>query len=293
MTSGARARDDDLVAEPNESQSTSRTSGEPARAESAGEPEVVDAEVVEETTSGPQADQAQAGRASAGPRDDAEFRQYQQFLEFQKFQEWQRQQGGTGAPDGTGAPGGPTGTAPRSRKRRLWYYTRRALSFKPVRRLLYVVLLLLIILWAINHTFGSSENSSSNTGTPGNQDPGLSPALSSNPQMASVALYHYLASSSPETACHLISQPGQVAFAGAHGAPDCAAAAQRLHAQVTDPSSYGNPGFGQDAVQQVNDQAVVDSCKLNVQGGPRLGKIRLQRQYNGGWLIDRYAVPTC
>lgn len=300
MTTSTPTRDDDLVAEPNESQS-SRSTGDarpahpdPARTNSAQEPEVVEAEVVEESTTGGIAGHSgsSGSRGTSGsgagpdPQDDEEFRQYQQFLEFQKFQEWQRRHGGSSDTSGTS----PESRRPRSR---WWYYTKRVLRFKPVRRLLYLVGVLLLLLAVVNYYFGGSEDSSSHTGTPGNQDPGLSPALSSNPQLASVALYHYLASPSPEVACHLLSQPAQQAFAGANGAPDCTAATHRIHEQVTNPSAYGNPDFGEDAIQQVNNEALVDSCKLTVQGGPRLGKFRLQRQYNGGWLIDRYAGPTC
>lgn len=274
------------VAEPNESQSTNRKTDETARAGPAREPEVVDAEIVETASSGDTGGGDRGEPRSAGPRDDEEFRQYQQFLEFQKFQEWQRQQGGGTAP-------GPTTAEPKPGGRRWWYYARKILSFKPVRRLLYLVIAVLLVLWAINSTFSSGDDSSGHVPAPGNQDPGISPARSTDPKQASIALYHYLASSSPETACKLFSPPGQQAFAGAVGVPDCTAAAQRVHARVTNPTIYGNPDFGENAMKVVGDQALIDSCSMTAEGGPRLGKFRLARQYNGGWLIDRYAAPTC
>lgn len=275
------------VAEPNESQSTSRNTGETARADSARQPDVVDADIVEEISStGDTGGRPREEPSATGPRDDEEYRQYQQFLEFQKFQEWQRQQGGGTAP-------GPAPKAPERSGRRWWYYAGKLLSFKPVRRLLYLVIAALFVLWAINSTFSSGDDSSSHAPAPGNQDPGISPARSADPKQASIALYHYLASSSPETACKLFSQTGQQAFAGAIGAPDCGAAAQRVHAQVSNPTRYGNPDFGESTMKVVGDQALIDSCTMTVDGGPRLGKFRLARQYNGGWLIDRYAGPTC
>jgi hypothetical protein len=275
------------VAEPNESQSTSRKAGETARTDTAGtgsaqDPEIIDAEVVEEYTR--PAGTGSRDARSSGPEDDEE---YQQFLEFQKFQEWKRQHDG-----GAGTAPGPT-AEPERRSRRWWYYTRKILGFKPVRRLLYLIIVVLLILWAIDSNFSSGNDSSSHAPAPGNQDPGISPARSADPKLASVALYHYLASSSPETACKLFSTPGQQAFAGAIGAPDCPAAAQRVHSQVTNPTTYGNPGFAENSMQVVGDQALIDSCTMTVDGGPKLGKFRLARQYNGGWLIDRYAAPTC
>ena len=275
------------VAEPNESQSTSRKAGETARTDtgsgSAQDPEIVDAEVVEEYTR--PASTGSRDARSPGPADDEE---YQQFLEFQKFQEWKRQHGG-----GAGTAPGPT-AAPNRGGRRWWYYTRKTLGFKPVRRLLYLIIVVLLILWAINSTFSSGDDSSSHGGVPGNQDPGISPALSSNPQDAVMGVYGTLARDpNPTSTCTLFTDQGKAAFAGAVGAPDCTSGVQRLKSQVSNPNSYAIPTLGEDALKQVNDQAVVDTCKITAEGGPRLGKFRLARQYNGSWLIDRYAAPTC
>ena len=276
------------VAEPNESQNTSRNTGETARADSARQPDVIDADIVEETSStGDTGGQPREEPSATGPRDAEEHRQYQQFLEFQKFQEWQRQHGGGTAP-------GPAPKAPERRGRRWWYYAGKLLSFKPVRRLLYLVIAALLVLWAINSTFSSGDDSSSHGGVPGNQDPGTSPMAAGQPHDAVVNLYNLIANDpDPTAACDVFTQQGKVAFAGANGAPDCPAAVQRIKAQITNPSNYANPGYGPDAIKQVNDQAIIDSCRAGIDGGPRLGKFRLARQYNGGWLIDRYAGPTC
>lgn len=275
------------VAEPNESQSTSRKSGETARTDTAGtgsaqDPEIIDAEVVEEYTR--PASTGPRDARSAGPEDDEE---YQQFLEFQKFQEWKRQHGG-----GAGTAPGPT-AEPGRRSRRWWYYTRKVLGFKPVRRLLYLVIVLLLILWGINHYFSGGNDPASHGGTPGNQNP-EHPVTSPDPNVAIINLYKALGSDpNPEMACAMFTPQGQTAFAGAIAAPDCSAAVERLKPQISDPAAYSNPGFQEGAITTVGDQTLIDSCKMTVNGGPRLGKFRLTRQFNGGWSIDRYAAPTC
>lgn len=282
------------MAEPNKSHDDRPSTEDTSLPDSAHNSEIVEAEVVEEVSTTP-APTASTPSASApgestppGSQNDAEFQQYQQFLEFQKFQEWQRQQGGSTA-DGPPSPVRPG-------RRPWWHHILRTLRFKFVRRLLYLVLIFILIIilfnMALNYIFGGSDDTESHTGTPGNLDPGISPVLPSQPNEAMIGLYSTLAND-PDLTCEAFDQPSSTAFARGNGASDCGSAAQQIHSRITAPSDYANPEFGEDAIVQLPTQATVSSCKTNVQGGPRLGKFRLQKQPNGGWLIDGYAPESC
>lgn len=288
------------MSDPNESRDNRSTDAD-GLPESARTPEIVEAEVVEDSDPArrtPSADAAVGGATSgstaggsAQPRDDEEFRQYQQFLQFQKFQEWQRQQDGSA---GTGPGAGGTGKAPgtgRSSKR-WWRYALLALRFRPVRWLLYLVLAFVLASLLIDHYFGSSEDSSSHTGTPGNQDPGLSPVISSAPKEAVIGLHNYLANQ-PEAACDLMNGSGQRQFARGNNAPDCLSAVRAVHSRITNPAEYAIPAFEPNAIRQVPGDAAVSSCRITVEGGPKLGKFGLSQQRNGGWVIDSFRPETC
>lgn len=302
---GCPARHDVGVSDPNESRDI-RSTDDDGLPESTPTPEIVEAEVVEDGEPArrtPSADAAVGGATSGNtagsssqprdddPRDDEQFRQYQQFLEFQKFQEWQRQQGGS-AGTGPGASGTGRGAGTGRTSKRWWRYALLALRFRPVRWLLYLVLAFVLASLLIDHYFGSSEDSSSHTGTPGNQDPGLSPVISSAPKEAMIGLHNYLANQ-PEAACDLMNGSGQRQFAQGNNAPDCLSAVRDVHSRITNPAEFAIPKFEPNAIRQVPGDAAVSSCRITAEGGPKLGKFGLSQQKNGGWLIDSFRPETC
>jgi hypothetical protein len=273
------------VADPNESHSNHQDNGDDARpVEAAEASEIVEAVVVE-TTREPTA--TTEPDATPNPQDDEAFRQYQQFLEFQKFQEWQRQQGtyGSTAPTATRA------------NRPWWKHLLGLLRFKFVRRLLYLLLAVVLILMAINHFFGSGGHSDGG-GTPSGNAPGTNPhpgwsAGSSDPGAAVIGVYNYIAYT-PDVACSLFTDSGKAAFAAASGAPDCTSAARQLHAQVANPVTYSDPQLDQNAVpkSKLQPDLSVTSCQIQVTDGPPLGDFHLHRQPDGGWMIDGYQKQT-
>ncbi|MCX2728972.1 hypothetical protein OOZ19_01855 [Saccharopolyspora sp. NFXS83] len=272
------------VADPNESHRDDRSPR--PRPTSENTPEVVDAELVVDPP-----DQ-RTRQVSATPPDDEQLRQYQQFLEFQKFQEWQRQQGESPGPTGPAAPGTedvPPAPPRQPRGRPWWKKALGLLRFKLVRRLIYVVLILLLLNWAIGHYFGDSGGSG---GGNGGAPPNAAPITPESPQQVIRAFYNYIAHQ-PEQACALFTEPGKAAFAYHFQSGDCTTAALKAGSQVTEPSSFSSPGFTNDVMQQTGDQALVDSCSLRISGGPPLGKFRMTRQSDGGWQIDQYQPTTC
>ncbi|EQD86956.1 hypothetical protein A8924_7228 [Saccharopolyspora erythraea NRRL 2338] len=298
------------VADPNESHGDRRPQDpEDHLPDRSRAPEVVDAEVVED---GPA-----SSTGAAPPSDDEQFRQYQQFLEFQKFQEWQRSQQGLGGgadlavPTPPSAPaqappaqpvqwpdapqGGPpawpeTSTAHRGTvwfRRLLW-----PLRFKLVRRLIYLLVIVIVaynlIGVVLTDLFGGGRDDS-RTGT-GGAPPNSSPITSTNPADAVSAVYNSLRENPPSKVCDLFSDQAKGYFATVHQAPDCNTAANRLHEQITAPASYAAPGFGPDAIEEVNGKASVYSCFMQVTGGPKLGSFGLTRQRDGGWIISGYEL---
>ncbi|MFR9731353.1 hypothetical protein ACL03H_19155 [Saccharopolyspora sp. MS10] len=277
------------MADPNESHRDDRS---PRPEPTPNTPEVVDAELVD-VQPGPRASPA------SPPADEEQFRQYQQFLEFQKFQEWQRGQGtapGAAPPPPAGAA--PPAEPPRPQRRPLW---RKALGViwsvvRPLaRRLLFLavalVLLLLLLGWAVQHYFGAGGGGGGGGGT-GGVPQEAAPVTPESPQRVIRAFYGYIAHQ-PEQACALFTETGKSAFAYHFQSGDCATAASRARAQVTEPNAFGSPGFTNDVIQLTGTQALVDSCSLRVSGGPPLGKFSMSKQPDGGWQIDNYEPVSC
>jgi len=286
------------VADPNESQRDHRT--QQAAGTDPDSAEIVEAEIVDDEPPRSSA----AGSASAareprtGPADDEEFRQYQQFLEFQRFQEWQRQQGSGGADTSAGSPWPSGPAAPEPEQRRPWWRRAlRLLRYKFVRRLLYLLIVLLVLYYLVSSMLasftGGGGSGDSSPGT-GGAPPNAAPVAPGSPQRVVRALYNYVANQ-PEQACALFTETGKAAFAYSYGVGDCTTAAQRAHAQVATPASFGNPRVDQNVIVVAAGagQAQVDSCDLGVSGGKPLGKFRMTRQPNGGWQIDQYENPRC
>ncbi|MEV0050031.1 hypothetical protein AB0H34_06020 [Saccharopolyspora shandongensis] len=243
--------------------------------------EVVDSEVVE--TDAPARPQQSA--------DDAEFRQYQQFLEFQKFREWQQSQGGDVA---VAPPAAPPAAKPQEPKKAWWKRALGLLRYKLVRRLIYLLLALLLLNYLYNSLMTSwfgSTGGDTGTGTGGIPADSV-PVKSTNPQQAVRSVYNYLRGAGPERTCELFDADGKSGFAGAYQAPDCATAARQVHEQITDPNAYANPKFDHNAVTEIGQEAQVLGCRVQVNGGPRLGTFKLTKQPDGGWTISAYALQA-
>ncbi|WP_010315503.1 hypothetical protein [Saccharopolyspora spinosa] len=291
MTSAPRAGIMWDVADQNESHRPEPGTNLPAKPHSA---EVVDAEVVESAVveSNVVAADAPAPAASARPQqpaDDEEFRQYHQFLEFQKFREWQQSQGGDVAPPPAAAP--PAATP----KKPWWKRALGLLRYKLVRRLIYLLLALLLLNYLYNSLttsfFGGSGGDNTGTGSDGVPIDSV-PVKSDNPQQAVRGVYNWLRGPNPDRTCSLFDATGKSGFATAHQAPDCATAARQLHGQITDPNAYANPKFDHNAVTIVGPEAQVLGCRMQVNGGPRLGSFKLTQQPDGGWAISAYTLQT-
>ncbi len=262
-----------------------RPAHDPSPAES---PEIVDAEVVEYHRS----DTARKPEAT----DDEEYRQYREFLEFRKFQEWQRLHG----TDGTGTEAPPSGTPPPDRsttsKRPGWKRalrrTLRLLRFKFVRRLLYLVLVLVLIYAGINYYFGTDNSGLSGSTTPDQLEQGRAALLPSEPRNTVDALYDSVVGEEDradvEIACALFSTRSSPTaadqFGGHFGEADCPAAIRKLHGQVTAPDAYRHLDRGQGRVKRSGDKAVVSTCE-GITGGPPLGNFVLSAR-GDGWIIS-------
>lgn len=277
------------VAEPTDPHS--RRPSDSAAPEDAPEraPEIIDAEVVDTDTVDPDHEQRRTprdGRTSAGgpagpeeSSDSEAFRQYQQFLEFQKFQEWQRRHGDAAPPPG--APASP------SRGRPWWKRSLRLLRFKLVRRLLYLLLILLLAAWFVDRLDGPDRGATGGGG-PGSDQSSVSAALPDSPSATVRAVYQYIGTGDVDVACALFTDSGKAAFANAHGAESCASAGRALYRRVTDQAQYKRLRFGGGAVTRVKSDASVSSCDITLRGGPRLGKFGLHLRPGSGWIIDNY-----
>lgn len=239
--------------------------------------DVVNAEVVEEVT-------APAPAGPPRPAGDEEFRQYQQFLQFQKFREWQESQGG----DVAVRPPSSPAEAP---EKPWWKKALGLLRSKLVRRLVYLLVVLLLLNWAYDHYFGSGDSGSDSSGS-GQPPVRPVPQKAPTPEDALYDLHNLLRGDDPAQACGLFDAAGQNGFAVGHQAPDCATAARQVHDQITDGSAYANPKPGPDAVVVNGPEAVVHGCRVQVRGGPQLGSLKLTRQPDGGWAISGYAFQS-
>ena len=234
-------------------------------------PEIVDAEVVEVDERDRSPEPAPRGDAPKAA-DDAE---YQEFLEFKRFKEWQA--GNT--PDNGGRP-------PAAEARPWWKKALGSLRHKAIRRILYVLIALLLLNWAYDHYFGSSDNAEEVNPVQAHRDHlHTNPIRQTKPMNAVRTIYDSLATE-PDTVCEKFTEQGRAAFTRGNNAPNCQAAVNAIGAQITNPMLFKNPNFtgaALDPAQQ--DDVTIRGCDTQVTGGPNLGDFTLHRQPTGGWVI--------
>lgn len=231
--------------------------------------------------------------------------EYRKFQEFQRFQEYQRfveAQGRSGTPGGElvplpppGQPGPygpphppvpygqqwpapPPAGPPRTP---LWLLVLRS---RLVRRLISLALLLVALYVAYQHFFGTDPTN------PAALHPGPiegSGRLEPNPKDAVAAVYHQVADNPPDNACLEFTPAGAQAFARDFGATDCKQAVNRLHAALTSGgrSAYGVVVVFDAAVTRTGNTAVISSCRMRIDDGPRLGAFVLTENADGEWQI--------
>jgi hypothetical protein len=170
----------------------------------------------------------------------------------------------------------------------------RFVRTKAFRKLIYVLIIVLVLVWGYNHYFGATEdNDPQGAAGPGSvQEPGR---LSPSPQQAVIALYKLVAQGGATEACTLVfDHQGGMAFAQDYGEQTCEAAIAKVAAQVTveGRNTYAAPKITDDALVVTGSSAVLDSCKLNVRGGPALGRLLLSGN-DAGWVISGHEAQTC
>ena len=225
--------------------------------------------------------------------DPAQLQQFEQFRQFQQFQEYQRYaqteegQRALGSGNAVGFPFQPPPKMPP------W---QRFLRSRMFRRMVFFLIVALVLVWGYNHYFGVSDDNNVQGGAgPGAvQEPGR---LSPSPQQAVIALYKMVAQGGANEACTLVfDQQGGLQFAQDFGASTCQAAVTSLYAQVSkdamDRNAYAAPKVTDDAITMNGTSATVSSCKLNLIGGPPLGKLLLTEN-GGGWVISGHDTETC
>lgn len=120
------------------------------------------------------------------------------------------------------------------------------------------------------------------------------------------ALIRAVSEDDPRWGCWMFTPAAAAEFAAVHGAPDCAAAFHRLHAQITDPRAYANANVpfsdSSDNRGGADEPGIVRVSGCNIYspvgildegppGGPKLGQLRLEKDPrfpSGGYLITGY-----
>jgi hypothetical protein len=198
------------------------------------------------------------------PVDPEQARQYEQFQQFQQFIRFQEAQG---------LPTAPPKPKP------LW---RKILFSKSFRRLAMFAVVIIGLIWAYNHYFGTNP-SDDGLGTQGGLGPGTGEEggrRAENPNAAITHLYTLVSRGDGREACTLFSMSAAQQFAVNFDAPDCQAAVTKLAGKV-DPA-VPNPRIKWSGLSKVT----VSSC-TDLRTKPattRLGKFEFT-QFDNGWEI--------
>jgi hypothetical protein len=226
--------------------------------------------------------------------------EYRRFQEFQRFQDYQRFT--------QGQPGNLPAPAPhhhelathladmRQQLARIEKVTnpptwQKVLRNKWLHRLAWLIVLIVLATWGvptlIHHYFGSSQ-----TNNPAALHPGSVPGsgkLYNNPKDAVAEFYHVIEGGPPGnvTACEVLTNTGQAAFARDLGVATCADAIQEVFGKLgTDgQAAYSQVSVPDSAVLQTGNTAQVSSCGMQINTDPRLGLFLLTQNPTGDWQV--------
>lgn len=254
-----------------------------------------------------------------------QLREFEEFRRFQEFQRWQRDGSASPAPS-TGqqqppaAPGEHAGvqtelagmreqlsalTESTSRVERatnppLW---KRALRSGWMRWLAGLVVVLVAASLAYNHFFPSDDASGNPAANhPGNQQDVQQRSGGESPKEAVAQIYRDIGSAaeSPADAAGygknscLLYFTDQAARKFGHqlGATDCVSAFGKV--RVANTAAYQDVSLAALPMPPANTRTVtIDSCKIGVSGGPRLGTFTLTKNDGDKWLITDVAPSSC
>ncbi|RKT57805.1 hypothetical protein C8E97_6530 [Saccharothrix australiensis] len=164
------------------------------------------------------------------------------------------------------------------------------LRSKFFRRLVYLAVVLLVASYFYERYFGGPSPSEVAVDSGGDKGNVIAPQTPYGLQGTVALFYKHVINDDAGRACLLFSEDkAEQAFTRAFGAKDCESAIHQLSGQVTNGAQYRQPGFPADMRTTPEGGTVeVSSCKLQVTGGPRLGRFVLTMQENRTWVITGY-----
>lgn len=237
------------------------------------------------------------------PEQLRQFQQFQQFQDYLRFTEAQQrgevvpatQQGSPPVPPPPYGgqvqvappppPPGPKIKVPR------WI---RRLAGKILSALIILIVLLIAGKLAYNHFFPDNGDDNRPASETGGGKYHAHTELSTAPYEAVRSVYDAIAQNAVPMACGRFRDDIQQKFADDLGFADCKAAAEALHAEVTNANDYAESIFP----SQYDPNApslTIDSCAFDIKGGPALGTFVVTKIERGQWLITdhRPGPKTC
>ncbi|GGS22916.1 hypothetical protein [Actinokineospora fastidiosa] len=208
--------------------------------------------------------------------DAEQWQRFQRFQEFQRLEEAQRE--------------GRLPPLPPPYRRPLW---RRILFSKLVRKIAFLLALLVAASWALNHYFGDPDENLPAHITGGHQETRSVIHASSAAEAFRLFYKEVGGGTDPTTrthACHRFETPElEQRFADHFNAPSCEVAVQRLSDEVTDTTSYARHRPWLEKLRPGPDgNVVISSCELEIEGGPPLGRFTFRiipRSKGDQWII--------
>ncbi|RJQ69441.1 hypothetical protein D5S17_30070 [Pseudonocardiaceae bacterium YIM PH 21723] len=116
------------------------------------------------------------------------------------------------------------------------------------------------------------------------------PSLAQTPDRAVKDLYTFVADGRADSVCSGFTADAAKAFAGDLGVADCKDVTKQLTPKITDAQSYSEVKIPATAIVESAGKAEISSCAMTVKGGPRLGKLLLTKQQDGGWIISGHTA---
>ncbi|MET8756822.1 hypothetical protein [Lentzea sp. NPDC004782] len=228
--------------------------------------------------------------------------QFREFQEFQRFQEFRRQQEATGqtAPQGTPPPAAPQAAQqpypsyepqPYRPRNRWWLFV---LTSRLFWRMLFLLLVVISVLWAYNHYFGTDDPGDIAQDSGGVTGPAQGLSAPAGLQGTVGMFYKHVSFADTTRACTLfLRDDTRQKFANAHNASDCATAVKSLKKQVTSVDKYQQVMFPPEMLKTpTTTKVTINSCELTVEGGPRLGTFVVEK-VGSGWVITDWSPSTC